>query len=328
MSWTLADLSKIETDPNRGRVMDTLLWEIAMMEKIPWETTGQLSKKMVRIQDLPSVGTRKINAAFSETSGTLEQEVENISIFGAYCDVDEVVARVSNTIEDARLINARMHAKAMAYKFNDKFINGDPNTYPEEFKGLKERIEYLRSAAGGSYTGQYIDNGGTAGDGVLLSSAERHNFVDSLHKLCHAVKGHKPDMLLMNSDCLLAIGSALRREQLYQTTKDMFDRVVDLFMGIPLIDIGTTADQTTEIITSTETLEDEAGAESTSIYAVKFGEGEYLWGIQTFALEVKDLGLLQTTPKYRTQIQWPLGLAQIDPYSIARLYAIIPNAST
>ena len=328
MAWTLADLAKIETDPNRGRVMDTLLWEVPMMEKIPWETTGQLSKRMVRIQDLPSVGTRKINAAFTESTGTLLQEVENISIFGAYCDVDEVIARVSNTIEDARLISERMHTKAMGYKFNDKFINGDPAVREEEFKGLKERINYLRSVDGGSFTGQYIDNAGTSGYGILQATAERHNFIDHLHKLCHAVRGHKPDMLLMNSDCIMALGSALRRESLYQTTKDMFDRVVDMFMGVPLIDMGTTADQTTQIITSTETLEAAGGAESTSIYAVKFGEGEFLWGIQTFPLEVKDLGLQQTTPKYRTQIQWPLGLAMIDPYSIARHYGIIPTNQT
>ena len=45
-------------------------------------------------------------------------------------------------------------------------------------------------------------------------------------------------------------------------------------------------------------------------------------------LEVDDKGLLEDKPVYRTEVDWPLGLAMADPYSIARLYGIIPNAST
>ena len=326
--FTLLELSKIETDTLRKSVMDTLLMEASVMEMVPWETIGALATTIVRMGSLPSVGFRKINEGYTVGTAALEQVVESIALMGGYFDTDKAIARAKNTIASARAITQVMMTKAIAYKFNDKFINGDPETDPEEFKGLKERIEWLRSAAGGTYSGQYIDNAGTSGDGILLDSAETLNFLNHLDQLMYSIKGHNPDYLLMNSTMLLALRSGLRKEKLLDTTKDSFDRIVDTYQNARLVDIGVKADQTTEIITNAETLEDAGSAESTSIYAVKFGIGEFLWGIQEYPLEVEDKGLLEDKPIYRTEMDWPLGLALADPYAIARLYAIIPNAST
>lgn len=326
MADTLAELAKREKDTLRKSVINTLLMEIKVAERIPWETIGALKTTIVRYQDLPSIGYRKINEGYAEGTGHLEQATEVISLMGVYCDTDKAIERAKNVIGGtARSIAQDMALQGMAYRFNNDFINGDPDTDPEEFKGLSKRIDDL---VANGFVGQYIDNGGTAGDGILHDAAERHNFIDSLHKLLYAIKGHKPDVLLMNSDCLLAVNSALRREVgMLDSTKDAFDRRVELFFGVPMIDIGVRADQTTEIITSTETLEDEGNAESTSIYAVRYGIGQFLWGIQEYAIEVDDKGLLEDKPVYRTEVDWPLGLAQADPYSIARLYGIIPNSS-
>uniref|UniRef100_A0A6M3KK16 Putative capsid protein n=1 Tax=viral metagenome TaxID=1070528 RepID=A0A6M3KK16_9ZZZZ len=325
MAFSLAEFAKIEKDTLRKSVLDTLVMEIVMGDAIPWETIGKMSTTVVRYQDLPSIGFRKLNEGYAEGAGHLEQSVENIALMGVYLDTDKVLARSKNTIADARAIQQTMGLKGMAYKFNDKFFNGNPLSDPEEFKGLSKRIDDLYTEG---FTGQYIDNAGTAGDGILLSSTERHNFLDHLDQLIYAIKGHKPDALYMNSDCLLALRSLLRREQLLMTTKDQFDRVVDMYGSIPMKDVGVGADQITEIITSTETLEDAGAAESTSIYAVRYGIGEFMWGIQVYPLETDDKGLLDDKPVYRTEVDWPLGLAIADPYSVARLYAIIPNAST
>jgi hypothetical protein len=325
MAWTLAEFSKIETDPLRKSVIDTLLMESNLMQMIPWETTGTLSTTIIKLGQLPSVGFRKINEGYASTDGSFDTASETISLMGCYMDCDKAIARAKNTVADARAITQMMALKGVAYKFNDKFINGDPLTDPEEFKGISKRVDDVNAAG---YTEQYIDNAGTSGDGILLSSAESHNFLNKLDQLIYAVRGHKPDVMLMNKKMLLALRSLLRKEGLLDTSRDMFDRIVDRYQGIPLIDVGVKADQTTEIITSTETLEAAGGSESTSIYAVKFGVGEYLWGIQEYPLEVEDKGLLEATPVYRTQLDWPLGLAVADPRSIARLYGIIPDSST
>mgnify|MGYP001604639782 CR=1 FL=1 len=325
MAWTLAELAKIETDTLRKSVMDTLLMESDVMQLIPWETIGQLATTIIRIKDLPSVGFRLIGNAYAESTGKFEQAVENISLLGGMIDTDKAIARAKNTIADARAIQQVMKVKAMAYSFNHKFIAGDPTTTPAEFKGLTKRIDQLNTDG---YTTQYIDNAGTAGDGILLSTAERNNFLNKLDELIYSINGHSPAFLFMNKKCLLATRAVLRQEKYLSQDKDQFGRIVDMYGTARLVDIGVQADQTTEIITNSETLEDAGAAESTSIYAVKLGEGEFLWGIQQYPMEITDKGLLENGITYRTVVDWPLGLAMVDPRSMARLYAIIPDAST
>ena len=324
-AWTLAELSKIETDTLRKSVIDIFLMESDVMQFVPWETIGQLATTIVRMQDLPSVGFRKINEGYGAAFGHFEQRVESISLMGCYIDTDKAIARAKNTIADARAIQQLMAMKATAYKFNDKFINGDPASDPEEFKGLKQRVADVVAEG---FTEQYINNAGTSGDGILLSDAESYNFLNKLDQLIYSIRGHQPDMLLMNKKMLLALRALLRKTKLLDNARDMFDRRVDMYSGCRLVDIGVKADQTTEIITSTETLEAAGAAESTSIYAVKFGIGDLLWGIQEYPLEVEDLGRLEGSPVYRTEVDWPLGLALADPRSIGRLCGIIPDSST
>ena len=300
------------------------------METIPWETIGQLSTGVVRIQDLPSVGFRRVNAAYDKTDiGHFEHRVENISLFGRDIDTDEAIARSKNTIEDARAVQRRLVTMAMAYAFNDKFINGVISAAtPLVFNGLKKRIDDI---AAEGYTRQKVD-----GESLLMldptnNYAAGQTFLDKLDALMYAIKGHRPDYLLMNGKMLLAVRSLLRRARLLDTTKDMFDRQIDTYMGARMVDIGVTADQTTEIITSTETAKGVEGDPTsdvhTSIYAVKFGVGDMTWGIQQFPLEVKDMGELEEKPVYRDRVTWNLGLATVDPRSLGRIYGVIPAAA-
>jgi hypothetical protein len=323
--FTLVELSKIETDTLRKSVIDALLMESNLMEMVPWETIGALATTVVRMGTLPSVGFRKVNEGYTIGTGALEQKVEHISLMGGYFDTDKAIARARNTIASARAITQVMMTKAIAYKFNDKFINGNPESDPEEFKGLKERVSDLYDEG---YTGQLVDFE-CDGVGILNSSTHSHDFLNFLDKLIYQIKGHNPDYLLMNSKMLLALRAVLRKEKLLDKTKDSFDRYIDMYGGARLIDIGVTADQTTEIIPEVETAAGAAtGGESTSIYACKFGIGEFLWGIQEYPLEVEDKGLLKDKPIYRTEMDWPLGLAMADPYSIARGIDIIPDSSS
>jgi hypothetical protein len=322
--FTLVELSKIETDTLRKSVIDALLMESNVMEMVPWETIGALATTVVRMGTLPSVGFRKVNEGYSIGTGALEQKVEHISLMGGYFDTDKAIARAKNTIAAARAITQVMMTKAIAYKFNDKFINGNPESDPEEFKGLKQRVTDLYNEG---YTGQRVDFE-CDGVGILNSSTHSHDFLNFLDKLIYQIKGHNPNYLLMNAKTLLAVRALLRKEKLLNQAQDFFDRVIDMYGGARMVDIGVTADQTTEIIPEVETATGVAtGGESSSIYACKFGIGEFLWGIQEYPLEVEDKGLLEDKPIYRTEMDWPLGLAQADPYSIARGIDIIPDSS-
>src|SRR3990167_664208 len=325
MAWNLAELSKIETDPLRKSVIDGLLMDSSVLEIVPWETIGKLATTVVRYKDLPSFGYRKINEGFTESTGHFEQKVETISLGGLDIDTDKAIARAANTIADARAVQQTMALKSAAYQFNWKFIAGNPNSDPEEFKGIRLRIDDI-------FDEGFTDQKFACNDvdtGILNSSATIHAFLNDLDKLLYAIDGHNPDFLLMNKKMLLALRAALRQEKLLNNSQDMFGRVIDMYGSTRLIDIGVRADQTTEIILNTETAAGAAsgGTECTSIYAVKFGVGDKFWGIQEYPMEVRDLGELQTAPVYRTRVDWPHGLAGVTPRSMARMYGIVPDNS-
>jgi hypothetical protein len=325
--WTLSELSKIETDPLRKSVIDTLLLNVDIFQILPWETIGALSTTVVRIKDLPSWGYRKVNSGYSESTGHFEQNTENIALGGLDIDTDKAIARAGNRIAETRAIMQNMALKAFAYSFNDSFINGDPSdttNYKDQFKGIKVRIDDLAQ----TYPSQKFACNSTS-VGINNSATTALAFIDDLDKLCWAIDGHKPDLLIMNDKALLATKSALRRAGVLSTTTDMFNRQIDMYGTARLISMGTKADQQTEVITSTETTAGLAGGtECTSIYAVKFGIGDQLWGIQEYPMEVADLGELQTAPVYRTRVDFPHGLAQVSPRCVARMYGVIPDTSS
>jgi len=323
--WTLAEISKIEQDPMRKQIIDGMLMESNLLQIVPFETIGQLSFGITRYQDLPSVGFRNINGALSESTGHFEQKVETLALSGLEIDTDDAIARAN---PNARNIQAIMSMKAYAYAFNDKFINGNPaagGVSSKEFKGISVRIDDLFNE--GWVDQKLVCNSTSVG--INNTTTTFHAFLDDLDKLLYAIQGHAADILLMNHKTLLAVRSGLRRSSLLTTSTDAFGRVIDMYGSTRLVDIGTKADQLTEIITSTETTAGASGGtECTSIYAVKFGVGELMWGLQQYPIEAIDLGLLTTAPIWRTRVQWNPGLADVNPRCMARMYGIVPDASS
>lgn len=315
-SYTLADLSKIEKDTLRKSVIDGLLMECDLMQLIPWETLGQLSTTIVRYSEIPSIGFRKINEGYAEGSGKTEQLTEQISAMGRNIDTDKLIVATKNTVAEARALRQAQVLKGMAYTFNDKFINGSRVTDPEEFDGLLYRID------NGPASQKITASSASGGLDVMADAASMNTFLDKLDELIYSIDGHKPDALLMNQRALLKTRSILRRLGLLNQSKDMFGRRIDTYGDIPMYDIGVKADQSTLIITNSEIGSGGGTAHCTSIYAVKFGIGDQLWGIQTYPLDVKDMGLLNDGVTYRTVVDWPLSLALAGRRSIARLYSL------
>ncbi len=85
-----------------------------------------------------------------------------------------------------------------------------------------------------------------------------------------------------------------------------------LYDGIPVY--------VSDYISDTEALG--TGSGLSSIYAVSFGPGEALCGLQNGGITVEDLGRLETKDATRTRIKWYVGLACFNFYRCARLAGI------
>jgi major capsid protein gp7 len=313
MAFTLVDALKTEGNTLRAGIIEGLLRRSTVMEDIPWEDINALATTVTRWKTLPSVGFRKINAAYAESAGTFEQLQESTYPLGGDIDVDKVFVRDGNAVIDQRATQIRMKLRSIAYTFQDYFINGDQSSDPDGITGIKKRVANLGAA-------QTI-TAATNGLDVQASSTNQQTFLDLLDQLFYTFDDGAPDALYMNQKSLLNIQSVLRRLGLFDQTRDMFGRMVTVYKGAKLYDMGVKSDQTTSIILNTETTG--ASSVTTSIYAVKFGVGEFMHGIQQYDLDVKDLGELQSAPQFRTRVDWPIGLAIWQDRSVARLLGLI-----
>jgi hypothetical protein len=320
MALTLVEMAKIEENPLRKGVISTLLFESNVMQMIPWEDIGALSTTVIRFKNLPSVGFRYVNESYSESTGTFDQIQESVYPLGGDIDVDIMFIQNKAAVASPRATQTEMKLKAVAYQFNQSFLNGDQAIDPRSFDGVKKRVANMPAGGTG---GQTLTAGGTLGTNgldVIASTANQHAFIDSLDALAYACDGHMADAFLMNRQTLLRTRSVLRRLALLNVNEDQFGRFIDHYGSIPLYDIGVQADQTTQIIGNAET--QGSAVDATSIYALKYGSEAFLGGLQEYALRVTDFGELETKPVYRTRVDWPIGLATWHPRCIARMVGL------
>ena len=150
-----------------------------------------------------------------------------------------------------------------------------------------------------------------------------------LDELMDAVDG-RPDVLFMNKTMRRRLTAAARTTSVggdINYTVDQFGRQIVTYADVPIGIIEEDEDGN-QIFPFTEAAPGGGSAVCTSIYAVKFGVGEYLFGLQCGELDVIDQGLYSGGTAYRTLIEWISGIAIGHTKSVARLRGIKNAAVT
>ena len=281
MALTLAEATKLTNNPIVPGLVQTFVKESPVIDRIPFKDIAGNAYQYNEELALPGIEFRAVNAAYAESTGTVNPKTESIVILGGDADVDTFLVATGGNLADLRTTQQNMKVKAAAYKFDDTFINGDTATDANSFDGIKKRL-----------VGAQTIVAGTNGLSILgATDADRHLFLDQLDNLIASVLGINASngALYMNAAVKAKIASSARRLTTYDQTIDSFGRHIQLYNGIPLLDIGNKADGTL-VIPQTET----AGTSSltSSIYAVKFGNGEEdgsVCGLQNGSLRATDL---------------------------------------
>jgi hypothetical protein len=204
-----------------------------------------------------------------------------------------------------RAVQEGMKVKALAHRWTLAFIKGDSSADPREFDGLQRRIPPGSS--------QLIDAGATLGGDAL-----------SLYLLDTLIaRVENPNYLIMNKTMSLRLSQAARSTTVggYITYPlDQFGRRVTAYNGLPIL-LADEDNTGAQILPFTEANPGGGAAASTSIYCCALGEGE-LVGLQNGAIDVRDIGELETKPVLRTRIEWYPGVAVFNGKSVARLRGI------
>jgi hypothetical protein len=326
---TLGQYAIMSNDPLVQAITMSLIDNGAVITDIPLVNKATLVANGVRWEgNLPTVNWAKINEEGSTTSGTPTPFQEQAYIIRNNIDVDKALVLDVNAIQDPRSAQVEAYMKAVAYDFNDKFIN---NTHTsgdiDAIVGIRARID--NPTQYGVRSANKIDAGGATTDLSLsgMTATTANKFFEKLDELLWSVDS--PDgqgvVLYTNEVLKRRLATAARLMGTsggFTTTRDQFDRTIEMYRGAVIRDVGYKADQTTRIITVTETAAGVDGASTfSSIYAVKF-DMTHLFGWQYEPLRAKDLGLLENGVIYRTFVDWIGGLYSANTRSMARLYDI------
>lgn len=318
---TLVEAAKLsETDLQAG-VIETFIIDSSVMDLMSFKPIAGNAYAYNEEGTLPGVEFRAVNAAYSESTGTVNQRSETLVILGGDADVDNYIQRTRSTLNDQKATQTALKVKAAAYKYQDTFINGDVAVDANSFDGLKKRL-----------TGAQVIDAAVNGLPVVgADSNARHAFLDQLDLLLAAVPGiDATNGAIFANDLVKAkLMSSARREHIATTTVDEFGKTTDRFRGIPIRDIGSKADGT-RIIPQTET--QGTSSIASSVYAVKFGQDEEDRAVTGLTAEgipnvfdVRDLGELQAKPSERVRIEGFIGLALFGGKAAARLRGVLAS---
>jgi hypothetical protein len=317
---TLVEAAKLsQTELQRG-VVETFILESYILDRAPLKQIEGNAYGYNEEGALPGVEFRAVNAAYTESTGTVNQKTETLVILGGDADVDTYIIRTRSNLNDQKATQTALKVKAASYKLQDTFINGDVAVDANAFDGLKKRL-----------TGGQVITAGANGLAIIgADSAARHAFLDKVDELIATVPGLTGDngALYMNDLVKAKLMGSARREHIATTSVDDFGKTTDRYRGIPLIDVGSKADGT-RIIPQTET---QGGSSvASSIYAAKFGQDEadravtMLYNGPEAVFDVRDLGELQTKPSERVRIEGFVGMALFGGKAAGRLQGVLAS---
>ncbi len=312
MAVTINEFYKQARSKLGAAVIADMLRKWEPMALLPFTGVDAMKVTDTRWQTLPSVGTRRINKGYSEGTGKTEQFADTLAILGGDIKIDRVLRADKSAIEDPLKTQTQMKTAAFWFAVANMIINGDKGSDPDEFEGLKKRVANLLARMSISLA-QSTDT-----LKVKASTANMHLFLDGVDRL---IKYTGANALLMNEETKVGFTSVLRQTGQYVMAVDEYGIAREYYGKVPLVDVGLKADQSTEIITNSETAPD-GGTDGTSIYGVRFSDDDglkvlYLNGTQPDPYLVTKES--ESGPWELWRIDFPIGLHQKSRYAVGRL---------
>lgn len=326
---TLTDYALMSNDPLIQKISWSLLEYGNILQDVPLVTKETLKAAGVRFVDgLPTVNWRKINEGPAVTKSVPTPFEEQAFTLSNAFDIDRKLQRDKNSIQDPFAVQLMAYLKAVTYDMNDKTINNNHVTGDEDAPiGFRARLD--NAADFGIPTEMKIDAGGVDMT-TAMTVITANNFIEFVQTLLDYLGATDGDgvVLYMNDLLKRRFSRAVRLLGAgggWDMTKDAFGRTVEKFKNAVIRDPGRKADQSTRIITSTETAAGLNGASTfSSIYGARYGEDDALKGWQFDPLEQSVTGpyQLENGVQDRVVVDYTVGLFQENNRAIGRLFNI------
>jgi hypothetical protein len=304
MALSLTEASKLSNDILLQGVVETIVKDSPVLQYMPFiEITGN-GLTYNRENVLPDIDFYDVGDTWNESTPTFTQVTANLKIMGGDADVDNFLKATRSNIQDLEAAVVELKAKALTNKFEETFIYGDSVVNTKQFDGLRKIIDT-------ETPGSQVIAAGASGASLTLAM---------LDELIDAVKGGKPDMLLMNRRSRRKINALVRASGgMMETDRDKWGNFVQYWDGI-LIGVNDWILDTHVVEDSVETAT--TGGDCSVIYAVQFGEGALCGLTSPGHLTVEPVGALETKDATRTRIKWYCSMALFSDIKAAALIGV------
>lgn len=224
-----------------------------------------------RVTTLPTAATRAVNAEYTPQEAKTTPQTVECKIFGGAFQVDRTQVRTAR-YGDRIAFQLGQKIQATRAYFNDLFINGDTGASALEFDGLDAALTGTTTEVG--------EDGDNTPTVDLSTSANLDSnykaFLDELFDFLALLDG-SPTALLMNRTMHSRLRSIALRAGFHTQSEDAFGRMVNMFDGIPFIDLGDKPGTSNPIVPiEARDLDGDGGTTAavtglTDIYAVRLG---------------------------------------------------------
>ena len=304
MALTLTEAGKLSNDMLLQGVVETIVKDSPILKKLPFIEIVGNGLTYNQEKTLPSIDFYDVGDTWAESTPTFEQKTALLKIMGGDADVDNFLKATRSNVQDLEAAVIELKAKALKDKFEETFIYGDVASEPKQFDGIMELIDT-----------------GTAGEQVVAAGASGATLTLSmLDELIDAIKGGKPDILLMSRRSRRKINALVRASGgMMDSDRDSWGNFVQLWDSIP-IGVNDWILDTHVVAGGVET--GTTGGDCSTIYALQFGEGGLCGLTAPGHLTVEPIGSLETKDATRSRIKWYVSLALFSSIKAAALIGI------
>jgi len=232
-----------------------------------------------------------------------------LKILGDKVEVDRAHERRGNDISSVRAAELVNFAMNLGRQFQNYFFNGDSGTNANEFDGIKVLVPASQKITAAA-NGLSVNLGNS--DAARQSQQQ---FLELIDTLIETVDGGA-EVLFMDSKTLSRLTTVAR--EFIQYEEGNFGRKIPFYNGVPIRPAGYDKNGN-RIIGHNEIVG--TATNTTSIYAVRFGERADLTVATNVGVEVKDLGLVGV--HYTHSVELDAALALLNDKAVARLEGII-----
>jgi hypothetical protein len=304
MAITLTEAGKLSNDMLLQGVVETIVRDSPILQKLPFIEIVGNGLTYNQEKTLPSIDFYDVGDTWSESTPTFEQKTALLKIMGGDADVDNFLKATRSNVQDLEAAVVELKAKALKDKFEETFVYGDATSEPKQFDGVMQLIDT-----------------GTESDQVVAAGASGATLTLSmLDELIDAIKGGKPDILLMSRRSRRKINALVRASGgMMDTDRDSWGNFVQLWDSIP-IGVNDWILDTHVVEEGVET--DTTGGDCSTIYALQFGEGGLCGLTAPGHLTVEPIGSLETKDATRSRIKWYVSLALFSSIKAAALIGV------